>query len=98
MVTKPWECALAHPRVPRNPAERERLQELTNLTTCGLLIREYFLFRQDIEKRIGKASETPFLRAIGTFHPEYFLGYCNARGYQSIELQENFDMKQVYGF
>lgn len=100
---KPWECAMPYPRDPgpRRKPHKYRLQELTNITTCGLLFREYFSIRRDIELRIIEQGGL-LQRKIetGDYHPEYFLGYCKRAGiYNPIEFQtEDFDMKQIYGF
>lgn len=97
---KPWDCTIPHPRVPRNPMEQERLLELTNITTCGFLFREYFLFRQDMEKRMAGVYRALSQRrpAQGNFYPEFFLGYCQHSDYQQIQLPDEFEMKNVYGF
>jgi len=108
---KPWECQLPYPRIPRNPAHAYRLRELTNVTTCGLLFREYFNYRQQVEEWLAnkqsqsktrQQAEPQQPRRIynGTFHPEYFLGYCKGNGaYDAMEiLPETWDMKELYGF
>lgn len=110
---KPWECALPHPRIP-GPARKAhtyRLQELTNVTTCGLLFREYFALRHDLERQIAVAiasahnKEAPPSLSMTPvdptgYHPEYFLGYCTRQGgYRTMDpLPDGFDLKQVYGF
>jgi hypothetical protein len=98
---KPWDCTMPFPRVPRARMKQHtyRLQELTNITTCGLLFRKYFDFRKDIEDRIAKVTGTPS-QHNGDYYPEYFLGYCKgSNGYQSMDdLPDSLDMKQVYGF
>ncbi|KAL7579878.1 hypothetical protein ACA910_004888 [Epithemia clementina (nom. ined.)] len=95
---KPWECRTPDPRIPRNPAEKERLRELTNITTCYNLFREYFQFRQDVERRIANRTRVE-VKGGGEFHHEHFLGYCGGQGqYLNMELPDTFDMKEVYGF
>jgi hypothetical protein len=97
---KPWECTVPNPRVPRNKRDVHRLQELTNVTTCGKLHHRYFEIRRDIEDRIAKQTGLVPSRRDGAFHPEFFYGYCKAgSNYLSMEdISETFDMKQVYGF
>jgi hypothetical protein len=97
---KPWECTVPYPRVPRNKRDVHRLQELTNVTTCGKLHHRYFEIRRDIEDRIAKQTGLVPSSRDGTFHPEFFYGYCKAgNSYLSMEdIPETFDMKQVYGF
>jgi hypothetical protein len=97
---KPWECLIPTPRVPRDKRHVYRLQHLTNVTTCSLLVRRYFEVRRDVEARIAAAAGIPAKAYDGTFHRDSFLGYCKFQGgYQAMEpLPEGFDMKQVYGF
>lgn len=96
---KPWECRIPHPRNPRDKSQVERLQELTNITTCKLVFAEYFGYRKDIEDKIQLASgQLPGARD-GSFFPEAFLGYCaNSGKYLPMALPDSFDMKSVYGF
>lgn len=96
---KPWECRLPHPRVPRDKSQVERLQNLTNMTTCRLLFREYFGYRKDIEDKIQAQTDGNVAARDGKFDPEAFLGYCASEGrYNAMSLPDTFDMKQVYGF
>jgi len=100
---KPWECTIPTPRIPaaRNKAHTYRLQELTNVTTCKLLFREYFAFRRDVELKIAEATKasTKIKSPKGSFHPDAFLGYCkNSRQYIPMELPDGFSMRQAYGF
>lgn len=96
---KPWECRIPHPRVPRNPKQAYRLRELTNVTTCGLLFRKYFDFRKDIEDRMAKVIGMSPSQRNGKFQPEQFLGYCKrSGGYESINIPDDLDLKQIYGF
>jgi hypothetical protein len=99
---KPWDCTVPYPRIPnaKNKKQTYRLQEKTNVTTCGLLHRKYFDFRKDIEDRIAKVTGRPPSQRDGTYFPEMFLGYCKrSTHYLSMDnLPADFDMKQVYGF
>ena len=98
---KPWQCSLPHPRIPggKRKAHAYRLRELTNVTTCGLLFAKYFEIRQDIEQQIVQQGGFAAKERKGSFHPEHFLGYCRREGgYDSMEIDEQFDMKMVYGF
>lgn len=97
---KPWECLIPYPRNPRDKRQVYRLQELTNITTCGKLFRRYFEYRKDIEEQIAKAARVTAIEPAGSFYPEYFLGYCGgSRQYKAMQdLPEGFTLKQVYGF
>ena len=53
---KPWECQLPNPRVPRNKDHVHRLQELTNVTTCGLLFKEWFDLNNLLERTFESDS------------------------------------------
>lgn len=96
---KPWECQLPNPRVPRNKDHVHRLQELTNVTTCGLLFKEWFDLRHDFEnqlQRIGGVTPSP---RVGSFHPDYFLGSCTSRGgyISMIPPPATFNISRIYG-
>ena len=96
---KPWECQIPHPRNPRDKSQVERLQELTNITTCKLLFAEYFAYRKDIEEKIEAITNEPPAPRDGIFEPDAFLGYCKrSRQYLPMKLPDKFEMKQVYGF
>lgn len=96
---KPWECKIPFPRNPRDKSQVERLQALTNVTTCKLLFAEYFTYRRDIENKIRQVTGQEPVSRDGSFHPDAFLGYCGAAGkYRPITLPDSFEMKQVYGF
>lgn len=95
---KPWECALPHPRVPKDKSQVYRLSHLTNITTCGLLFRKWFELRNDLEQQLQKFDVEP-AKHDGPFNPEYFMGYCSGvGGYIPMNPPpERFDMKQIYG-
>lgn len=96
---KPWECQLPHPRVPRNKDHVHRLQELTNVTTCGLLFRKWFDLRHDFEDALERVTGIVPAQRDGSFHPEYFAGSCASRG-QYIPMatpRQDFDITQIYG-
>jgi hypothetical protein len=97
---KPFDCSLPYPRNPRDKRQVYRLQELTNVTTCGLFFRKYFEYRRDVEDRVAEKIGIVPSRRDGNYFPEYFMGYCqNAGGYYSIGgIPEDFDMKSIYGF
>lgn len=96
---KPWECTIPYPRIPRSKKQVHRLQELTNITTCGLLVRRYFHIRSDLEERIRKATGTVVSKSDGKFEPDTFGGYCRGRGsYIAMNLPTDLDLKSVYGF
>ena len=96
---KPWECQIPHPRNPRDKSQVERLQQLTNITTCKALFAEYFKYRKDIEGKIQAVTQQAPSTPNGSFHRDAFLGYCDRAGkYLPMQLPESFDMKQVYGF
>jgi hypothetical protein len=96
---KPWECTLPYPRNPRDKAQVHRLQELTNVTTCGLLFRKWFDLRQEFEDYLQKAGGVRPSKRDGIFHPEYFGGYCSSSGgYIAMEPPSvNFDITKMYG-
>ncbi|KAL3915764.1 MAG: hypothetical protein SGILL_005494 [Bacillariaceae sp.] len=96
---KPWECMLPKPRVPKNPDEKLRLKELTNITTCGLLFERWFDLRRDFEEKlnlIGGVNPSP---RNGKYETQYFGGYCQLKGkYFSMQPPpEDFDIKRLYG-
>jgi hypothetical protein len=96
---KPWECTLPHPRKPRDAKQKHRLQELTNITTCGLLFRKWFDLRQDFEQKLQKAGNViPSLRD-GNYEEQYFGGYCKGKGnYIAMNPPpQQFDISNVYG-
>ncbi|GAX14845.1 hypothetical protein FisN_29Lh053 [Fistulifera solaris] len=96
---KPWECLLPTPRNPRDKRHVYRLKELTNVTTCGLLFRQYFNYRQEVEQLLTAHGLEP-KKYEGSFHPEYFMGYCKrAGGYDPmLSIPDDSDMNMIYGF
>lgn len=96
---KPWECVLPHPRTPQNKKHVYRLKELTNVTTCGLLFQRYFQYRREVEELLAGHGLTQ-RQYNGTFHPDFFLGYCKRAGaYDPMSLlPDDFDMKMIYGY
>jgi hypothetical protein len=96
---KPWECLLPSPRNPRDKRHVYRLKELTNVTTCGLLFRQYFNYRQEVEELLT-AHGLDQKNYEGSFHPEYFMGYCKRAGEYDpmLSIPEDFDMQMIYGF
>mmetsp|Transcript_31201 Transcript_31201/g.47788 ORF Transcript_31201/g.47788 Transcript_31201/m.47788 type:complete len:484 (+) Transcript_31201:84-1535(+) len=97
---KPWECAVPHPRVPRNKKQVYRLSHLTNITTCMNLHRKWFELREDFEEELQKASGVVPAKRDGTHEEKYFMGYCKRPGqYITMELPpENFDIGKIYGW
>jgi hypothetical protein len=97
---KPWECTLPHPRRTRNnPEDQYRVDNLTNVTTCGLLFEKWFALRHDFEMQLEKAAGfVPPIRD-GPYEPSSFLGYCKGQGkYISMNpLPDNFDVSKMYG-
>ena len=96
---KPWECQLPHPRVPRDQNQVHRLQELTNVTTCGLLFRKWFDLRHDFENRLEQAGGVVPSKRNGNFHSEYFAGSCLSKGgyISMVPPPMDFDISKVYG-
>eukprot|EP00934_Nitzschia_sp_Nitz4_P009052 Nitzschia sp. Nitz4//scaffold16_size188269//78434//80084//NITZ4_001793-RA/size188269-augustus-gene-0.77-mRNA-1//1//CDS//3329538523//9042//frame0 len=97
---KPWECKVPHPRVPRDKAEVHRLQELTNITTCGVLFHKWFELRHGFEDLLQKTGGVQPAPRNGSFRREFFAGSC--RGIDDyipmIPPPEDFDSKLLYGF
>lgn len=98
---KPWQCK----HFPQNDSIAAA-SAVINATTCGLLHREFFLLRQDLEEQLvqslGEGVRTKKHVGSKAYYPEYFLGYCkNApklRYKRMNDLPESFEMKQLYGF
>ena len=99
---KPWECTVPYPRVPnaRNRAHKYRLEELTNITTCGKLFNKWFGYREELERWIAHATGSSFKAPDGLLEPQFFRGYCESRGsYMPMQpLRHDFALSQVYGF
>lgn len=96
---KPWECQLPYPRIPRIKEHVHRLQELTNVTTCGLLFRKWFDLRHDFENALERFGGVLPSGRDGTFRPEYFAGSCSAEGryIAMVPPPPDFDIDKVYG-
>jgi len=98
---KPWECTIAHPRVPRDKRQKYRLENLVNVTYCMNLVREWFEIRKEFETALEVASNGQVKASprIGTYEDQYFLGYCKrSGGYIPIEPPPvDFDIKKMYG-
>jgi hypothetical protein len=96
---KPWECTIPNPRTPRNKADVPRLQALTNITTCGLLIRKWFDLRQEFEDELQKVGGITPSSRNGAYRQDFFGGYCRSPGvYIPMEPPpEDFDITKVYG-
>ena len=96
---KPWECRVAHPRVPRDKKQVYRLENLVNVTYCMSLVKEWFALRRDFEDELKKASgKEPSMRD-GKYEDGHFLGYCKDSGsYIPIEAPpDGFDIERMYG-
>lgn len=100
---KPWECQIAHPRVPRDQRQAYRLANLVNIDTCSLLVKEWFKLRQEFEDALETASDgqvKPSPRN-GAYYKDYFLGYCRGeRGGNYVAIEpppDDFDIKKIYG-
>ncbi|KAG7344636.1 hypothetical protein IV203_019032 [Nitzschia inconspicua] len=77
---KPWECTLPYPRKPKQKRKEYKLNELTNVTTCGLLFRRWFDLRRDFEDALERAAGVVPSPRNGKYEPQYFGGYCEDRG------------------
>jgi hypothetical protein len=78
---KPWECSLPHPPQENDPGYQYERDNLTNVTTCGLLFKKWFEARREVETLLEKNCSNYTTPAInGEYHPEYFLGYCVGPG------------------
>jgi hypothetical protein len=105
---KPWECTLPYPRKPskRQKNQKHRLQELTNITTCGLLFRKWFDLRTDFEETVYQqvtaqtnGTKLLFRGRDGSYEKQYFGGYCENQ-FQYIPMEpppEDFNITQMYG-
>ncbi|KAL3757827.1 hypothetical protein ACHAWU_006135 [Discostella pseudostelligera] len=99
---KPWECTMAHPRIPRDKRQSYRLENLVNVTYCGHLVREWFELRREFEMAMERASDGQVKRpslSTGGYEEEYFLGYCQGKGgYIAMEPPpRDFDIRKMYG-
>jgi len=95
---KPWQC--------KHSPETNAETGVINATTCGLLHREFFLLRRDLEEKIvsvlGDVFQAKTYEDDNAIYPEFFLGYCKKtkkHPYRAMPgLPESFEMKQLYGF
>ena len=98
---KPWECQIAHPRVPRDKSQSYRLENLVNVSYCMNLVREWFKLRKEFELALEIASDAKVKPALstGSYEEQYFLGYCRGSGkYISMEPpDDDFNITRVYG-
>ena len=99
--SKPWECHVPYPRNPRDKRQQERLNNLTNITTCGLLFKQWFDLRKDYEDLLkDKAGLDPSPR-VGGYKTDMFGRYCKAggkAGYIPMAVPpDDFDSKLLYG-
>jgi alpha-N-acetylglucosamine transferase len=97
---KPWECSLPYPRKPKNPKQQYRLNELTNITTCGLLFRKWFDLRKDFEAQLQHHAGVMPPPHNGNYEAQYFGGYCHSRGSYIAMIPppvQNFDIATMYG-
>ncbi len=85
----------------------EAVTAATNATTCGLLIREFYKVRMDLELQlqtlIGSPGMTTSYTKESAFHPEFFFGYCGKKTGKGVyaqmdDLPDQFEMKELYGF
>jgi hypothetical protein len=96
---KPWECRLPHPRKTRNTADQYRVDNLTNMTTCGKLFEKWFALRHDFETQLEKTAGVVPPNRVGSYEPNSFLGYCKGRG-QYVPMNpppDDFDVSKIYG-
>ena len=96
---KPWECKVAHPRVPRDKKQVYRLENLVNVTYCMSLVKEWFELRKDFEDELKRASGKEPSKRDGRYEDGHFLGYCRGSGgYIPIEAPpDGFDIERMYG-
>jgi hypothetical protein len=103
--SKPWQCRYTEQQDPVAAATK-----VTNATTCGLLVKEFYKIRSDLERQLeailGGSVVTKRSQGDNAFYPEYFLGYCGRNGqtagagsYTGMKgFPGDFEMKQLYGF
>jgi hypothetical protein len=97
---KPWECKIAHPRVPRDKRQQYRLQNLVNVTMCMDLVTEWFALRKEFEDALENASKgkAQLSSRDGAFERQYFLGYCSRDGgYVAMKPPPYDVVKKLYG-
>jgi hypothetical protein len=99
--SKPWQCRY------KEQDHATAASAVTNATTCGLLVREFYQYRIDLEQRlrpiIGGPVTSHIYEGDSAFHPEIFFGYCGGNrdevNYVGIDsLPVDFEMKRLYGF
>lgn len=99
--SKPWQCRYSE----QDPSDA--IMATTNATTCGLLTREFFKIRKNLENDLQSVLQSPITTATFTekqlFHPELFLGYCGTQAGKRVYAEmdgfpEQFEMKELYGF
>jgi hypothetical protein len=99
--SKPWQCRYNE----QDPVAA--VTATTNATTCGLLVKEFYRVRKDLEQQlesiVGSSVTTKTYQGDKAFHPEYFLGYCGKQNgkvaYAGMNgFHVDFEMKQLYGF
>ena len=96
---KPWECTLPHPRTTRDPRQQYRVDNLTNITTCGKLFEKWFEYRREFEAQLYETAGVIPSNRDGSYEPSSFLGYCKRGGhYIPMNLpSEDFDISKLYG-
>jgi hypothetical protein len=100
--SKPWQCRYTEQDT------SAAITAVTNATTCGNLIREFYRIRMDLEHQLGEALgqqvSARVLDAKQAFHPELFMGYCkstdgsDAKYIGMDNLPDDIEMKVLYGF
>lgn len=108
--SKPWQCKWKPPPPNHDNSSANTTTTTTattNATTCGLLIREFYNLRKDLENQLQAktgqiASSTK--RFTAAYAPDVFLGYCGHTKKKGVQyagmtgIPESFDMKELYGF
>jgi hypothetical protein len=96
---KPWECSLPYPRIPKQKNMELKLQELTNITACGLLFQKWFDLRQDFESKLQEFGNVLPSPRTGMYQKQYFGGYCQGRGHYVAmnPPPKGFDIRKMYG-
>jgi hypothetical protein len=97
---KPWECQLPFPRQTRNPRQQYAADQLTNVTTCGLLFRKWFEARKQVEDLLANHTRNNYTpqTADGGYYPEYFMGFCKGSNrYLAMKpLPADLDVNKIY--
>jgi len=97
---KPWSCPTARTNG-NDRKQRSRIDtEATDITTCMLLHREWFLVRKEFEELHYSVSKNEEIlsRNTGKYNEEHFLGYCEDEGkYLSMIFpSKGFDIGKLY--